>query len=457
MQQFLRLSAVAGIFIVVAVAWLMFGAVMQDRTGRQGRKLQGQVSELWGSPQAQQAPALVFVWTTERESTRTERDERGDVRLVTETLVDHRQRAVSPASTEIGVDLRLDQRLKGLMWYSLYDVDFDGAWTYTHEHAAAGELRVEFAFPHPQGLYDDFHFVVDGEDVARTLKPEAGKVVAPIPVEPGQTVDFSIAYRSRGMDEWRYVPAPGVANLERFRLAMTTDFASIDFPPLSLSPSDRRQDDEGWQLEWDYAQIVTGHDIGMLTPTHIQPGELAADLSFSAPVSLLFFFVVMYVLSTLRRIEIHPLNYLLLAAAFFAFHLLFGYLVDHMKVVPAFAICSVVSIVLVISYLRLVVSARFAFVEAGLAQLVYLIGFSLAHFWEGFTGLTVTVLSVLTLFLLMQLTGRLRWSEVLSAGGKRPSPEEGSQGNGPAGPQGRSPSGSGLTWKPQTNTPSSSP
>lgn len=180
----------------------------------------------------------------------------------------------------------------------------------------------------------------------------------------------------------------------------------------------------------------------MLTPTHIQPGELAADLSFSAPVSLMFFFLVMYVLATLRRIEIHPLNYLLLAAAFFAFHLLFGYLVDHMKVVPAFAICSVVSIVLVISYLRLVVSSRFAFVEAGLAQLVYLIVFSLAHFWEGFTGLTVTVLSILTLFLLMQLTGRLRWSEVLSRGAA----------------QGRfSSGGPGSAGNSQAYTPSSNP
>ena len=30
-------------------------------------------------------------------------------------------------------------------------------------------------------------------------------------------------------------------------------------------------------------------------------------------------------------------------------------------------------------------------------------------FWEGFTGLAVTVLSILTLFLLMQLTGKVRW------------------------------------------------
>jgi Mlc titration factor MtfA (ptsG expression regulator) len=47
------------------------------------------------------------------------------------------------------------------------------------------------------------------------------------------------------------------------------------------------------------------------------------------------------------------------------------------------------------------------------AQAVYLIGFSLAHFWEGFTGLTVTVLAIVTLFVLMQLTGRVRWSSVL--------------------------------------------
>ena len=66
--------------------------------------------------------------------------------------------------------------------------------------------------------------------------------------------------------------------------------------------------------------------------------------------------------------------------------------------------------------------ARFAFIEAGLAQFVYLVGFSLAHFWEGFTGLTVTVLAILTLFLLMQWTGRVRWSEALRA--RKPAPAQ---------------------------------
>jgi inner membrane protein involved in colicin E2 resistance len=205
-----------------------------------------------------------------------------------------------------------------------------------------------------------------------------------------------------------------VANLEDFSLAMTTDFDDIDYPSMSMSPSTRTHAGEGYRLLWDFDRIVTGHQIGMVMPVPIQPGELASRLAFSAPISLFFFFVVLFVLSTLRGVDIHPLNYLFLGAAFFAFHLLFGYTVDRVNVVVAFAISSVVAIVLVVSYLRLVVSSRFAFVEAAGAQLVYLIGFSLAHFWDGFTGLTVTVLSVVTLFLVMQLTGRIRWSDVLS-------------------------------------------
>jgi hypothetical protein len=78
---------------------------------------------------------------------------------------------------------------------------------------------------------------------------------------------------------------------------------------------------------------------------------------------------------------------------------------------------------MVTAYLRLVVSSRFAFVESGIAQLVYLVGFSLAHFWQGMTGLTITVLSIGTLTLLMLLTGRIRWSEVLEkVSPPRPSP-----------------------------------
>ncbi len=70
---------------------------------------------------------------------------------------------------------------------------------------------------------------------------------------------------------------------------------------------------------------------------------------------------------------------------------------------------------LVVSYLRLVVGMRFAAVEAGLAQLIYLVLFSYAFFFKGITGLVVTIGSILTLFVVMQMTGRIRWAEKFAA------------------------------------------
>jgi hypothetical protein len=72
---------------------------------------------------------------------------------------------------------------------------------------------------------------------------------------------------------------------------------------------------------------------------------------------------------------------------------------------------SVVSVTLVVSYLRLVVGLRFAVLEAGTAQFIYLVLFSYAFFWKGFTGLSITIIAILTLFVVMQATGRIRWSE----------------------------------------------
>jgi inner membrane protein involved in colicin E2 resistance len=149
----------------------------------------------------------------------------------------------------------------------------------------------------------------------------------------------------------------------------------------------------------------------MTMPQELQPGPLAGEISFAAPVSLFFFFFLLFIITTLRNIDLHPMNYFFLATAFFAFHLLLAYLVDHISIHAAMIIASVVSIALVVSYLRLVVGIRFAALEAGIAQLIYLVGFSYAFFWKGFTGLAITIISVITLFLVMQATGRIRWSE----------------------------------------------
>ena len=137
-------------------------------------------------------------------------------------------------------------------------------------------------------------------------------------------------------------------------------------------------------------------------------------MTFFAPVGLLFFLTVMVILGVLRRENLHPMSYFFLAGAFFAFHLLLAYLVDHIDVHLAFAIAAAVSLLLIVSYLRVVAGVRLALVQAGLAQAVFLVLFSYAFFFEGLTGLAVTIGAVLTLFVLMQITARVDWERVFA-------------------------------------------
>ena len=227
-------------------------------------------------------------------------------------------------------------------------------------------------------------------------------------------MQVGLHYKSRGLDHWQYVQNSGGGALRDFSLRMTTNFDAIEFPEEALSPSSRTESANGTTLEWKFSNIITNRGIGMVMPQRIQPGELASKLAFTAPLSLFFFFLVIAILAKLEKLDVHPINYMFLAASFFSFHLLFAYTVDLLPLGPAFALASIVSVGMVTTYLRLVVSARFGFLKAGLAQLLYLVGFSAAHFLDGLTGLTVTVLSIATLFGMMLLTGRIKWSEVLA-------------------------------------------
>ena len=132
------------------------------------------------------------------------------------------------------------------------------------------------------------------------------------------------------------------------------------------------------------------------------PGPLAARILLS-PVAAVLLLLHRHLLGD--RKSNHPLNYFFFGCAFFAFHLLFSYLVDHLSIAPAFSISAAVSVVLIVTYARLFTGWTFALREMGISQLLYLVLFSLTFLWTGFTGLAITVGAVLSLFVMMQLTG----------------------------------------------------
>jgi len=89
----------------------------------------------------------------------------------------------------------------------------------------------------------------------------------------------------------------------------------------------------------------------MTMPEKLQARPAGGRISFFAPVSLFFFFFLMLIITTMRGIELHPMNYFLPGRGLLSFHLLLAYSGGPHSIHLAFAICSAVSIFLVVSYL----------------------------------------------------------------------------------------------------------
>jgi inner membrane protein involved in colicin E2 resistance len=396
-----RLIAITFIFCSTSVAWMILGATLVQRTASSDESQRQKLTAQWGSSQTQMAPqvnARVAVDAYNRDKKRVERG--------------YQDVAVPLSRSRIAVNLHLEQRRDGLLWYNLYDVAFVAHYR-VRNATSSRQLSVHFPFPSSDGTYANFICSIAGQRVTDATALDQGYVGFDLP--PRSETSIDIGYTSRGMSTWSYRFGNDVESVRDFALTMRTDFDAIDFPPQTLLPVAEQRLPKGWRLDWHYGTLVTGNGIGMAFPYPLQPGPLAQRITFWAPVALFFYFFVMLVITTLRKIDIHPVNYFFLAASFFAFHLLFGYLVDRIPLEAAFVICSAVTLFLTISYLRLVVGWRFAAVESGLAQLIYLVLFSYALFNEGWSGLTITIGAIITLFVVMQLTGRIRWSERLAA------------------------------------------
>lgn len=413
--MFKRILAITAIFIFASVAWAVLGGTIFQRTYNTDFVTGKDVESLWGVEQDQYPATASFTTKVSRKEDTYEAGKK-----ITKTVEEKVTTPLPLEASTIKVNLDLDHRQKGLLWYSTYKVDFSGVYSFRNTSDQEQTVDFELQFPTTEAIYDDLTLTVDGAPAA--LKDGGNAAATSVKVAAGKTTQFGVGYKSQGLDFWRYsFRVEGVAQVRDFTLQMHTNFRDIEFPEKSISPTDKRQTRDGWDLTWSYKNLLSGYQIAMEMPQKLQPGPLAGKISFFAPVSLFFFFFLMLIITTIRGIDLHPMNYFFLAAAFFSFHLLLAYLVDHISIHASFGIASVVSVFLVVSYLRLVVGIRFASREAALAQFIYLVMFSYAFFLKGFTGLAITIGSVLTLFVVMQVTGRIKWAEKF---GTRPAPAE---------------------------------
>jgi len=425
-----RFFLIIVVFGIAGIGWMILGGTIEYRTARLTSRLSEEVDALWG-PTAVVQPAPVQLAPT----------------VYTKDGKEHVSWTdpADPLASDIDVHFKHEHRYKGLIWFSTYTVAFTGTYTVAARSQGDRAERFEFTLPSRATAFENLRITFDGEtlDLAKVKRGNVLTVDLPDDI---QQHTVTVAYRTQGRDRWLYELGRGgetATMVRQFSLSATTDFEEIDYPKGSISPtpSPAEPTDGGMRAEWTFENRTSREKIGIETPRRQNAGAVAGRMAFSAPVGLLFFFTVLFTIVILKKVPLHPMHYLFIAAGFFAFHILMAYLVDRIPLEYAFWICAAVSVFLVVSYMRLVAGVRFAVLYVGLAQLVYLIGFSYAFTWKGNTGLTLTIAAIATLFVLMQATGRLDWGEVF----KRRAP--------PA-PARRTPSPSTRTPRPPAPEPS---
>jgi len=429
-----RFLAIAVIWLGCTVAWMILGGTLNLRTNSLSGSLNNEVNALWGPP-GQQAPPLAKYQKTEvTEEVTVEQKPEGN----SKKIVQHETKVDVPLtldSSNVSAKLTLEQQRKGLLWFPTYGIDFHADYTFLNDQLGPHDVTVQFPLQTTgssengsvrgsltnSASFDGFT-VQDEQGQAVDYRIVAGQAQFARHFAAGERQKFRIAYRTRGTTSFRYLMAEGTGRVHDLTLRIDTNFANVDFPTDTLSPTSRTVTANSFSGLWHFDSLISTSSIGIELPQLLNPGPLATKVTFFAPVSLLFFFFVVAVLGQVRGRELHPMHYFLLSCAFFAFHLLFAYLVDRLSIGTSFAIASAVSVFLVVSYARLFVGWTFALREIGIAQLLYLVLFSYSFFWDGFTGLAITIGAIATLFFVMQITGRSDWR--LAGQSRRPIPAE---------------------------------
>lgn len=395
-MKFLHLLAIIGIFLCTCAGWFILGGAVTMRTVHTGTVLDAEVTRNWGAPLTQSHPAFYYVAASASRA----------------------KKPVLPESSEVKVDLRYSPKRKGLHNYRAYTAAFDATYTIRNPTPIAQTIYGTFTLPDEKARYDAFSMKL-GEKVTDKA-PSSGSITESLDLPAGGSATVVIRYLANGLDTWRY-EFNGAQRVRNFKLVMTTDFDDYNFPGDTASASDKREPtgNGGWLLNWDYSDVIGARAIGMDMPKLLDAGPIASRIAFYAPVSLLFYFAVLLIMTLVMNQPLHPMHWFFLAAGCFAFQLLFAYLVDLVPALPSFAISAAVSLLLVTMYLWRVAGGRFARLAA-LAQFAYMVLFSFSFFFDGITGLTITIGAIITLAVLMLTTARIEWSQCFASKGAQP-------------------------------------
>ena len=135
--------AIIAILLCTTVAWTILGGSVISRTDSAGSSLGERVGSIWGKPQTQTPPVATTTHIVPHVI-----EEKTNGVTVTKTVNETVTDVLPLDQTRIGVDLDLEQRQKGLLWFATYRVAFKGQYVFRNaDGSRSGDRQAPVSCP----------------------------------------------------------------------------------------------------------------------------------------------------------------------------------------------------------------------------------------------------------------------------------------------------------------------
>jgi inner membrane protein len=240
-------------------------------------------------------------------------------------------------------------------------------------NVASAQAILVFGVADPRGIDNDPDVEVNGRVAhfatgALDVLPGAGVNLAlgGVDIANGSTFDFAVPLKLTGSERLAIAPAGSATTV-----MLKSDWSHPSFQGRFL-PITRTVTPAGFAARWEVSHLARNFDSLLKTAAAgVVPETL--DISFIQPVNIyleseravkygiLFIvltFAAFFLTEILRRLAIHPLQYLLVGLALAIFFLLLIALSEHLKFGVAYALSAAACIALVGVYLSAVLGGR---------------------------------------------------------------------------------------------------
>ena len=427
---FWKALIVTALAALLLIPLTMIEGQVEERQQRQ-HSVEKNIADSAAGPQQLTGPVLVVSYT-EKTVTETKNEKTGKVTRNIET--EAKQEVIVPKELQVSGEAGVEERHRGLYKAQLYHLNAKMAGRFhispalgldvEHRNLTFGNAHLLLGITDVRGIEKSPILKWEGQPLAFVAGTNKDVLARSIQVDLGcmdvtknRDINFEIPLNLLGSQDLSIAPVA-----EDTRVSLKSNWKNPSFGGRFL-PVSHQIGDQGFEASWqvshlarDLDQILENKGNGFSSEsfavTFMEPVNVYLMSERAVKYGFLFVgltFAAFFLFEVLKRLPIHPIQYLLVGLSLAMFFLLLISLSEHVRFVWAYLVASASAVVLLGAYLSSVLKSRLRGMGfVGSLTLLYGVLYGLL-ISEDSALLMGSVLLFLILGVVMMITRKLDW------------------------------------------------